>query len=72
MKMNIMDKFDISSYSRHNSLVQALIEVIQDAMEQKEKDIQLLCFKFFGIQTVSRSKLGYKVVTSMMKHRPSE
>jgi hypothetical protein len=42
----ILDSFDITLESGHNSLIQAPIEMIQDAMEHQEKDIQLLCFEF--------------------------
>ena len=34
MKMDILDRFDMSSYFGHNSLVRALILVIQDSIEQ--------------------------------------
>jgi len=51
MKMGILDRFDTSSYFEYNYLIQTQIEVIQDDMEIKEKDLQLSCFKFFNIQT---------------------
>ena len=37
----ILDNFDIASYSGPNSLIQAPIEMIQDAMERQDKDLQL-------------------------------
>ena len=42
----ILDSFDIASYSGHNSLIQAPIEIIQDAMERQDKAIKLSCFEF--------------------------
>ena len=42
----ILDSFDIASQSRHNSLIQASIEIIQDTMEHQDKALQLSCFEF--------------------------
>ena len=42
----IMDSFDIAWYSGHNSLIRALIEMIQDAMEHQDNALQLSCFEF--------------------------
>ena len=41
----ILDSFDIASESRHNSLIRAPIEMIQDDMEHQDKDLQLSCFE---------------------------
>ena len=42
----ILDSFDIALQYGHNSLIQAPIEMIQDAMECQDNDLQLSCFEF--------------------------
>ena len=42
----ILDNLDIASSSGHNSLIQAPIEMIQDAMERQNKALQLSCLSF--------------------------
>ena len=42
----ILNSFDITSQSGHNSLIRVPIEMIKDAMEHQEKSLQLPCFEF--------------------------
>ena len=56
--MKLLDRLDTLSNFGHNSLIQAPIELIQDDMERKEKDLQLSCFGFLKIRAASWPKWG--------------